>query len=70
MTDVGQDFYAAQTFENAPDGRRTWMGWMGNWRYPYSAPTQAWQNAMSIPGCCRCGPWTVARPWSRHRSTS
>ncbi|MFD6094634.1 glycoside hydrolase family 32 protein [Oerskovia sp. NPDC060338] len=49
ITDFGQDFYAAQTFEHAPDGRRIWMGWMGNWRYPYSAPTQAWQNAMSIP---------------------
>lgn len=48
VTDVGQDFYAAQTFEHSPDGR-IWMAWMGNWRYPYSAPTQPWQNAMSIP---------------------
>lgn len=49
VTDVGQDFYAAQTFEHAPDGRRLWMGWMGNWRFPYSAPTEPWQNAMSVP---------------------
>ncbi|WP_234346684.1 glycoside hydrolase family 32 protein [Cellulomonas timonensis] len=49
VTDVGQDFYAAQTFEHAPGGRRIWMGWMGNWRYPYSAPTAPWLNAMSIP---------------------
>ena len=49
VTDVGQDFYAAQSFEHSPDGRRIWIGWMGNWRYPYSAPTQAWQNAMSVP---------------------
>ena len=48
VTDVGQDFYAAQTFENA-DGRRIWMGWMGSWRFPYSAPTSPWQNAMSVP---------------------
>ncbi|WP_265523466.1 glycoside hydrolase family 32 protein [Oerskovia flava] len=49
VTDVGQDFYAAQTFENAPDGRRLWMGWMGDWRFPYAAPTAPWQNAMSVP---------------------
>ncbi|MGW6228654.1 glycoside hydrolase family 32 protein [Cellulosimicrobium cellulans] len=49
VTDVGQDFYAAQTFENAPDGRRLWLGWMGDWRFPYSAPTAPWQNAMSVP---------------------
>lgn len=48
-TDAGQDFYAAQTFEHAPDGRRIWMGWMGNWQYPYAAPTSPWTNAMSIP---------------------
>ncbi|SDF96538.1 fructan beta-fructosidase [Cellulosimicrobium cellulans] len=49
ITDVGQDFYAAQTFEHAPDARRLWLGWMGNWRFPYSAPTTPWQNAMSVP---------------------
>jgi fructan beta-fructosidase len=49
QTDVGQDFYAAQSYENAPDGRRVWMAWMGNWRYPYSAPTTPWTNAMSVP---------------------
>jgi len=48
-TDVGQDFYAAQSYEHAPDGRRVWIGWMGNWRYPYSAPTHPWTNAMSVP---------------------
>ena len=49
QTDVGQDFYAAQSYEQAPDGRRVWIGWMGNWRYPYSAPTHPWTNAMSVP---------------------
>lgn len=49
QTDLGQDFYAAQSYENAPDGRRTWIGWMGNWRYPYSAPTHPWTNSMSVP---------------------
>ncbi|KQY43848.1 glycoside hydrolase family 32 protein [Cellulomonas sp. Root137] len=49
LTDVGQDFYAAQSYEQAPDGRRVWIGWMGNWRYPYEAPTRPWTNAMSVP---------------------
>lgn len=47
--DAGQDFYAVQSFENAPDGRRIWLAWMGNWAYPYDAPTAPWTNAMSLP---------------------
>ena len=49
QTDAGQDFYAAQSFEAAPDGRRVWLAWMGNWRYPYGTPTTPWTNAMSLP---------------------
>lgn len=49
QTDAGQDFYAAQSFESAPDGRRVWLAWMGNWRYPYGTPTTPWTNAMSLP---------------------
>ena len=48
FTDAGQDFYAAQTFEKV-EGRRIWLGWMGNWAYPYSMPTKGWKNQMSIP---------------------
>ena len=48
FTDVGQDFYAAQTFGKV-DGRRIWLGWLGNWRYPYSMPAGDWRNEMSIP---------------------
>ena len=48
FTDAGQDFYAAQTFEKV-EGRRIWLGWMGNWAYPYSLPTEGWKNQMSIP---------------------
>ena len=47
-TDVGQDFYAAQSFEKI-EGRRVWMGWLGNWRYPYSLPTEGWHGEMSVP---------------------
>lgn len=49
ITDAGQDFYAAQSFTGGPDDRRIWMGWVGNWRHPYSAPTEGWKNHMSIP---------------------
>lgn len=49
VTDLGQDFYAAQSFTGGPDERRVWMGWVGNWRHPYSAPTEDWKNHMSVP---------------------
>jgi fructan beta-fructosidase len=49
LTDVGQDFYAARTWQGAPGGRRVMLAWMGNWDYPYSAPTQGWTNSMSLP---------------------
>lgn len=48
FTDAGQDFYAAQSFERI-EGRRVWMGWLGNWSYPYSLPTGDWHGEMSIP---------------------
>ncbi|GLC89659.1 glycoside hydrolase family 32 protein [Lysinibacillus piscis] len=51
ITDSGQDFYAAQSFSDIPkkDGRRIWLGWMANWRYPYQSPTDPWTGTMSIP---------------------
>ncbi|MFB5660401.1 GH32 C-terminal domain-containing protein [Alteribacillus sp. HJP-4] len=52
ITDYGQDFYAAQSFNElaeSEDGRRVWMGWMANWRYPYQSPTKPWMGSMSIP---------------------
>ncbi|SDZ65333.1 fructan beta-fructosidase [Evansella caseinilytica] len=51
ITDFGQDFYAAQSFSDMPveDGRRIWLGWMANWRYPYQSPTEPWMGSMSIP---------------------
>lgn len=51
ITDYGQDFYAAQSFSDIPkkDGRRIWLAWMANWRYPYQSPTDPWMGAMSIP---------------------
>ncbi|BBH24208.1 hypothetical protein Back11_55530 [Paenibacillus baekrokdamisoli] len=50
-TDYGQDFYAAVSYSDIlqEDGRRIWLGWMSNWKYPFDAPTESWKGAMSIP---------------------
>jgi fructan beta-fructosidase len=50
-TDYGKDYYAAVSFSDIPpkDGRRIWIGWMSNWRYPFSMPTEPWKGNMSIP---------------------
>ncbi|MBE2998627.1 glycoside hydrolase family 32 protein [Nocardiopsis sp. HNM0947] len=49
VVDAGQDFYAAQSFAEAPDDRRVWLAWVGNWAHPYAAPTEGWTNHMSVP---------------------
>jgi len=49
ITDFGQDFYAAQTWSDDHHKDKVWIGWMGNWRYPYGAPTGSWHGAMSLP---------------------
>ncbi|NOU74367.1 levanase [Paenibacillus sp. LMG 31458] len=50
-TDYGKDFYAAVSYSDIPakDGRRIWLGWMSNWRYPFAMPTGSWKGNMSIP---------------------
>ncbi|MNK60469.1 Levanase precursor [compost metagenome] len=50
-TDYGKDFYAAVSYSDIPekDGRRIWLGWMSNWRYPFTMPTDPWKGNMSIP---------------------
>ncbi|WP_123041822.1 GH32 C-terminal domain-containing protein [Cohnella candidum] len=50
-TDYGKDFYAAVSYSDIPkeDGRRIWLGWMSNWRYPFAMPTGVWKGNMSIP---------------------
>lgn len=49
--DYGQDFYAAQSWNNLPDAgeRKIWLGWMSNWDYANEVPTEKWKSAMSIP---------------------
>lgn len=47
--DWGRDFYAAITFDNAPDDRRILLGWMSNWDYAGEVPTEPWRGGMSLP---------------------
>ncbi|MGH2346018.1 MAG: glycoside hydrolase family 32 protein [Chloroflexota bacterium] len=50
-TEYGPDNYAAVSWSNIPDpdGRRLWLGWMGNWTYAHDLPTTPWQGAMTVP---------------------
>ncbi len=47
--DYGPDFYAPQSWSDAPDGRRIWLAWMNNWSYAQQIPTSTWRGAMTIP---------------------
>jgi fructan beta-fructosidase len=49
--DWGPDNYAGVTWSDITekDGRRIYIGWMSNWTYAQSVPTEAWRSAMTIP---------------------
>ncbi|MFB9541852.1 MULTISPECIES: GH32 C-terminal domain-containing protein [Streptomyces] len=47
--DYGKDYYAAVSWEDAPDGKRYMIGWMNNWDYSGVVPTSPWRGAQSIP---------------------
>ncbi|WP_319001799.1 GH32 C-terminal domain-containing protein [Clostridium estertheticum] len=62
--DYGPDFYAGVTWNDTtkrsdvdnskygkyiPDGRRIFLGWMSNWAYAGTTPTDPWRSANSIP---------------------
>ncbi|WP_022907393.1 glycoside hydrolase family 32 protein, partial [Curtobacterium sp. B18] len=45
----GADFYAENTWENAPGGQRIAIAWMNNWAYASNVPTTPWQGAETFP---------------------
>ena len=47
--DYGKDNYAGVTFNNEPNGKRIFIGWMANWEYIKEYPETSWKNAMTIP---------------------
>jgi fructan beta-fructosidase len=46
--DQGTDEYAGFTWNNTGN-RRIFLGWMSNWLYGTSVPTDPWRSAMTIP---------------------
>ena len=49
VQDGGADFYAAQSWSSAPNGRRVWTAWLSNWKYAMVTPTSPWRGAMTVP---------------------
>lgn len=47
--DHGQDFYAAVTYNEAPEDQRIMIGWMNNWNYANDIPTSPWRGVQSLP---------------------
>lgn len=47
--DYGKDNYALVSWSNAPEGRRTAIGWMSNWQYAADVPTMQYRSANTLP---------------------
>lgn len=47
--DYGKDNYAAVSWSDAPDNRRTLLGWMSNWQYAGDVPTTQFRSANTLP---------------------
>ncbi len=47
--DYGKDHYATVSWSNAPDNRRTVIGWMSNWQYAAEVPTLQFRSANTLP---------------------
>jgi len=49
QVDYGEDFYAAQSWSDEPNGRRIWIDWLNNWHYAKTIPPSPWRGLFSIP---------------------
>lgn len=47
--DYGKDHYATVSWSDAPNGRRTVIGWMSNWQYGADVPTMQYRSANTLP---------------------
>ncbi|PWI33803.1 hypothetical protein DI392_06260 [Vibrio albus] len=47
--DNGRDYYATQSWFNAPDNKRVGISWMSNWRYARDTETQTFRSIMTLP---------------------
>lgn len=47
--DFGKDNYATVSWSDAPDNRRTVIGWMSNWQYAAEVPTKQFRSANTLP---------------------
>ena len=47
--DYGKDNYALVSWSDAPDNRRTAVGWMSNWQYAAEVPTMQYRSANTLP---------------------
>lgn len=47
--DFGKDNYADVSWSDAPNGRRTIIGWMSNWDYAKEVPTLQFRSANTLP---------------------
>lgn len=66
--DWGRDDYAGVTWSDVPaeDGRRLFIGWMSNWDYAQTVPTERWRSAMTLPRTLRL----VTTPEGAHHVAS
>jgi levanase/fructan beta-fructosidase len=47
--DYGRDNYAGVTFNDVPNNKRIYLGWMNNWEYADKIPANPYRGSMTIP---------------------